>query len=224
MLDTLVSAAALSVLGLAFLTLLGLVTATVTRSVSGYFAASSTSTLSDSDGVTANPTVLAAQPGVLTTHTTDTTGSLTMTNSAHGIITGQRIDVYWAGGQCYGAVAGTVSGNVVPIASVSGGADLPASSTAVTVGIPVSAAFNVVGNNLTMLAAVPGAGQAAYFVWNNGSADQLAQFVTAGGSYEWDNSQGSSSPLAGNAPTVVWIGHNNAANAVTSCIASALTH
>lgn len=228
MLSLLLTVAGLLVLLLTVGGALGLVTLQVTKTLYGYFAGNSTVTITDLHGETANPTVPVAQPGVLTTHSTNTTGTMTMTNALHGITTGQRIDIYWSGGQCYGAVAGTVSGTSVPIASVSGGSNLPASSTAVVVGIATVAVFNVVGNNLSALAATPGLGQDGYIVFNDGTNDDLALYIpnsgTNGGLYEWDNSQGSASPLATYTITKVYMSHDNTAAAVTSMTAIALSH
>lgn len=207
-----------------FLFILGVVTVTVQKNISGgLISASMTQSVTDNVGVLANPNVPAAQPGVLTTHTTNTTGTMTMTNSNHGITTGQRIDIYWTDGQCYGAVAGTVSGTSVPIASVSGGSNLPASSTAVVVGIATSAPFNLTGNNLQalILAATSASG---YFVINDGSSDDFAAFVSAGFVYAWIKGDVAANPLATYTPTTVFISHNSIAGAVPGMQAAAVTH
>lgn len=204
------------------LILLGLVSITVSRSVTGYANGNQTTTFTDAAGVTADPTVLPAQPATLTTHTTNTTGSLTMTNSSHGIVTGQRLDIFWTGGQCYGAVAGTVAGAVVPIASVSGGSNLPASSTPVTVGIPIQTAFVVTGNNLQSLVLV--AGQPGYFVFDQSGTDEYAAYFPAAGVNTWSVGDIGTNPLAGFAITTVWISTNYVTASVTTSLTAAVTH
>lgn len=206
-----------------FLPILGIVTIQIQQQISGFVSFASITTLTDETGILANPTVLAAQPGVLTTHTTNTTGSLTMTNSSHGIVTGQRIDIYWTGGQCYGAVAGTVAGSVVPIASVSGGSNLPASSTAVTVGIPISAPFPVTGNNIQAVAMFT-ATVNGYFVFNNGSADVSATYLLAGQTSSWYVGAAGTNPLASATPTVVWMSHSDTAASHKDLQVMAATH
>ena len=205
-----------------FSILLGLVSVTVQRTVNGYVSGTQSTTLSDVAGVTADPTILAAQPAVLTTHTTNTTGTLTMTNSSHGISTGQRIDIFWTGGQCYGAVAGTVSGTTVPIASVSGGSNLPSSSTPVTVGIPIQAAFVVTGNNLQSLVLV--AGQPGYFVFDASGTDEYAAYFPTAGVNTWSVGDIGTNPLATFSITTVWISTNYVTASVTTSLAAAITH
>ncbi len=208
-------------LGLLVLGVAGTVTVSITKAVGGFINGSQSSVYSDETGVLANPTVPVGQPGVLTTHTTNTTGSLTMTNALHGITTGQRIDVYWAGGQCYGAVAGTVSGLVVPIASVSGGSNLPASSTPVTIGICTSAPFNVVGANLAALVLITGVN--GYFVIANGG-DLVAYYLTAGTMATWGTGDVGVNPILSGTPTKVFMSHTNTTVPATSMMAAAVSH
>lgn len=68
--------------------------------------------------------------GTLSARTGDSVGTLTITG--HGISTGQGVDVYWNSGSNarIGCVAGTVSGDNIPITSGAGDV-LPASSTSV---------------------------------------------------------------------------------------------
>src|SRR5437870_3562372 len=55
-----------------------------------------------------------ALPGSLTTRTDNDTGSVTVIGT-NTIITGDKVDVYWSGGQRRGMTVGTVAGQVVPI-------------------------------------------------------------------------------------------------------------
>lgn len=201
---------------------MGLVTVQINRSCSGYVQGNQTITVTDDNGITANPTIIAAQPGVLTTHTTNATGTMTMTNSSHGLTTGQRVDLYWTGGQCYGAVLGTVSGTTVPIASVSGGSNLPASSTAIVVGIATSVPFSLIGSNLQALVAT--GPQQGYFVYNDGTSDDLAILIVAGGVSIWAVQDPSVNPLAGDTPTKVYVSHSYTVGSVTGMTTAAIVH
>lgn len=95
-------------------------------------------------------TLAAAKTGSLTTRTDNTDGELTMT-AGHGITTAAVIDLYWAGGNRYGVVVGTVATNAVPI---SGGAgdNLPAGSTAITAVVQSTANIYIDGDNTELLA------------------------------------------------------------------------
>jgi hypothetical protein len=206
---------------LTFCILLG-VTMTLTKQVAGLVSGYESAVITSDGGVIGSASVPPAQPAVLTTHTTNTTGSLTMSNSNHGIVTGQRIDIYWTGGQCYGAIAGTVAGEVVPIASVSGGSNLPTSSTPVTVGICTSVTFGVTGNNIQALVGIMPAGQNGYIVFNTGSADLTAWYMTSGFISDWVAGNSGSNPLAGDVTAVAYLSHNNTANAVTGITVAAV--
>lgn len=77
-----------------------------------------------------------AQPSTLSTRTDNTTGTLTMTNSSHGITTGAKIDMYFSGGLARRFVTvGTVSGVSVPFSAGSGD-NLPIATTAVVACVP----------------------------------------------------------------------------------------
>jgi hypothetical protein len=214
---------AISILLIVFGTGLGLVSITFNKSVNGFVGATESVTITDIDGILANPTIPAAQPAVLTTHTTNTTGTLTMTNTSHGITTGQRIDLYWTGGQCYGAIAGTVSGTTVPIASVSGGSNLPASSTAVTVGIATSGGFLVTGNNISALV-MSSPSNLGYFIFNASGTDEYAVLCTSGFCPGWKTGDPGANPLLTYSITQVYMSHNNTTAPVTNMFAAAVTH
>jgi hypothetical protein len=166
-------------------------------------------TLTDNLSVVVQESVLAAQPGVLTTHTDSTHGTLTMTNSGHGIITGQRIDLYWATGQTFNVTVGTVSGTSVPITLSTG--TLPIATTPIVVGIATETLIAVTGNNLSAMLYVAPPGVGAYFVTDTSGADVNAQYVYGanGGSYNWYTGNGITNPLAGDTIISIWMSHND---------------
>jgi hypothetical protein len=132
----------------------------------------------------------AAKVGQLTTRTDNTTGTLTMA-AGHGIVTANRLDVYWTNvdgtkGRRYGVVVGTVATNSVPISGGSGD-NLPPNLTAVTAQVPVAVTeFTLTGNSA--LAIIVAASNGGVLVFREASADALAVSLIAGqpGVYTWD--------------------------------------
>jgi hypothetical protein len=154
-------------------------------------------------------TVPVAQPATLTVRTNNTDGSLTMTNAGHGIVTGQRLDLYWTGGKRFYAVAGTVAGAVVPFTGSTGGGDnLPIATTSLAVGIPTSAAFRVTGDNVTAILLSLPPGWNGYFAFDEaGTVENPAQYVAGGTPFSWPGEN--SNILAGLTVTKLWVSHDN---------------
>lgn len=185
-------------------------------------AAPSQISVTDNLVIVVQESVPAAQPASLTTRTDNTHGTLTMTNSGHGIITGQRIDIQWAAGQTYNVTVGTVSGTSVPITLSTG--TLPAAATAITVGIPQQTLIAITGDNLSALLFVMPAATSGYVVMaTSAPADENAQYIAAAGSYSWYTGSGITNPLAGVTIASVWISHFNVNAAQTPGVA-ALAH
>jgi hypothetical protein len=213
--------------------------------VSGLQSAGGSKIVSDDGAELASPTsVLAAQPGTLSTRTSNVAGTLTMTNADHGIVTGQRFDLYWTGGSCFGVIAGTVSGTSIPFTRVQGGDVLPTASTSIIVGIAQSVSFSVVGDRITALVC----GKASelvrcYYVFLEASNILgLAVLNQAGRSYVWDGTTKATGPVGSgpvgsasisavilnplsNINTVeVYISHANTSAADTGLATIALKH
>lgn len=199
LISILLVAASLLVVG----TVLGLISMGLSKSTTGFLNAAESAAITGNSGIQANPAISAAVTGTLTTRTNGTSGVITMTAGGHGIVTGQRVDLYWAAGRCYGAVVGTVSGTSVPIASVSGGDVLPSTSTAMMVGKITTVPFNVIGNNMQALGAA--GSQSGYFVWADGSSDLFAAYVPGSTVYQWYTGSGITNPLASQTSTKVYM-------------------
>jgi hypothetical protein len=151
-----------------------------------------------------------------------------MNSAAHGIVTGQRLDLYWgplgvkANSRFY-AIAGTVSGTSVPFTGgTGGGSNLPSATTAMTVGIPTSRPFSFTGNNLSSILLAMPAGWDGYFAFDSaGTVEELAIYVVGGYPYSWwsadqngnakfdQNFNPIANPLAGDVPIKLWISHDN---------------
>jgi len=73
--------------------------------------------------------------GTLSTRTDNDTGVVTAAN--HGLLQGDKVDVYWAAGRRYGMEVSSVSGNLVTVGTDAGhvgaGDNFPIATTAVTI-------------------------------------------------------------------------------------------
>lgn len=164
----------------------------------------------------------AAQPATLTTRTDNTHGTLTMTNSGHGITTGQRIDLYWSNGQTYDVTVGTVAGTSVPITLSTG--TLPVATTPINAGIPVQRTIAITGNNLSAALFNNPNNVLAYVVpVAAGPTDSGPQLLQANGSYSWYTGNGITNPWAGVTLSSVWLSHNDT-TAARSVQAGFLSH
>ncbi len=147
-----------------------------------------------------------AWAGLLGTRTSDTAGTITVTESAHLITTGARADLYWTGGCRRGIVVGTVAGESVPFTGGSGD-NLPAEDTAITVALPEELDLTVVGDNVVAIFLYfAGLGQAVFCDGSN--VEKMAQSVGAGQVWDWNNTNGVTNPLTGDTPTKVFVSHN----------------
>lgn len=162
------------------------------------------------NAVIANDSLAAAKTGTLTTRTSNTAGTLTMT-TGHGITTGQRLDIYWSGGSCYGATVGTVATNSVPFTGASGTV-LPAQDTAITAMVPSLETFDLVGDDCVVLAA--GGDAACTILFVNGGTVHLAVVKTSAGAYVWFTGD-TTNPIAGDTVTDVYLSHGSSSGTIS---------
>jgi hypothetical protein len=166
------------------------------------------------------------QPGSLTTRTNNTAGTLLMTNSSHGIITGQKIDVSWALGVAYNATVGTVNNASVPFTLASGDS-LPLANTAIVAATPVTADMTIEGDRLAIIAislelpnpADASLGKVRFLAAN--SAELLAKTMTGNNPQVWDIAGGSANPFAGMTVQNFNASNGSSANPATLKIISA---
>lgn len=172
--------------------------------VHGQFASSRTIT---SDGeVTKNPSLAAAKAGTLTVRTSNSVGTLTM-DTGHGIITGDRLDLYWtdpttgAAKSRYGITVGTVATNSVPITSGAGD-NLPLVDAVISAMVPVLETLPV--DNAAMQALLAGCQYPANIIIRDSVPAVIAAIFIEGGvdTYEWDVSNGITNPFATDAVDV----------------------
>lgn len=199
---------------------LGLASGSFSRQVTiNGVSGSESVTVTGESSILGNPTVLAAQAGTLTTRTSGTAGTLTM-GASHGIITGQRIDLYWSGGKAHTAVVGTVAGTSVPFTAAVGDA-LPIATTAITVGIPNDCVFNCVGDNIQGIIAATGS-SSGYIIFATSSADLLVEYVTPTTPFMYKNTDPGTNPLAGVTVAKVWFSHSSTTGSATDMKAAAV--
>jgi hypothetical protein len=146
-------------------------------------------------------TLNAAKTGTLSTRTSDTVGTLTMTNG-HGITTGQIIDLYWSGGVRYGVTVGTVATNSVPF-SLGAGDNLPIATTAITAVVQQTANLLIDGDETELLAielrsndrTARVAGHVAFY---DAADDLIAEIdLVSNVPQVWDIAGGSANPFTG---------------------------
>ncbi len=209
----------------AFLSRLGLVTGTFIGQLNldGVQSAGSIAIEGESC-VKANPSPLVGQPGVLTVRTSSTVGTLTL-ETGHGVITGQRIDLYWTNdddtaGKAYGLTVGTVSGNSVPFTTAAGDA-LPLVSSDIIAGISNDTVFDVVGDNVQGLL-LSSSTSSGYVVIVDGGGMLLAAYVTPLVPYYWVYGSGVTNPLAGDTSTKVWFSQRGVSATATDMKATAI--
>lgn len=157
-------------------------------------------TLSKPDMIGKEETIPVAQPGVLTVRTDANTGSLTMTNSGHGILTADKIDLYWTNtdgtfGSRRNMTVGTVASLVVPI-DLGSGDDLPAAATAIIAAVVQSFDISIIGNDITALVASADFTRATIVLLSGGTTEELAIVLISGGAYGWVTGDGTN-PIAG---------------------------
>jgi len=140
--------------------------------------------------VTLNP----AKTGTLSARTSDTEGTLTL-ESAHGLVDGDIIDVYWGGGRRYDVVVGTVAGDDVPISGGSGDA-LPAQGTAVTANKQQVIDTDFDGDLLEAIGALCTA-RAHLGFYDTGALLALSLDLGASELWHWLNGGTAANPLAG---------------------------
>lgn len=189
-------------------------TANLTASGYGRSFAENQSVTTDNGWDIGPVTVNAAVAGTLTTRTSDTVGDLTLA-AAHGIVDGDRIDIYWTGGSRQYALVGIVAGTTVPITAGEGDV-LPAATTAVTVcKVRSEGAQAIVHSNIEGVV-VNAPTYATTFVFRTSADAALLTIVLpAGESYIWTTGTGIANPFSAGTVAKVTISHAGTATQST---------
>lgn len=159
-----------------------------------------------------DPSLAAAKTGTLSTRSSDTAGTLTMASS-HGITDADRIDIYWADGQCTSALVGTVATNSVPF-TLATGTVLPLANTAITAMVQHVENFVVALADLQNLC-VGAANAACSATFRDGSGVvgvvRVRPGTTTNKHYIWDVEDGSDAAINDDSLTV-GITHGDSVN------------
>jgi len=155
-----------------------------------------------------SPTVAAGKASTSWTKTDNDTGTAALA-TGHGIVTSDKVDVFWSGGRRYGMTA-AVSGDNVTV-DLGAGDSLPASGTAVVVvkRQVVNAAFDP--DDMTVLLVTTTRRASVVFV-DAGGAVLLALDLAAGECCLWWVNSGLARPMAGNPVSAIHVGNGDSAN------------
>ena len=164
----------------------------------------------------------AAKTGSLTTRTDNTDGELTMAAS-HGITTGQRLNIFWAGGARFNVLVGTVATNAVPISSGTGD-NLPTAATAITASVPTTANVLIDGDNVKLIAIELKTTDttlrtAGHVTFRDAANDQIAELdLVANTPKVYDLEGGDANPFTGDPITYIQAANGNSSTAATLTI------
>jgi hypothetical protein len=151
----------------------------------------------------------AARSGVLTTRTDNNTGVVTL-STGHGVITDDRVDVYWKNESNvwefrYGMSA-TVAGNAVTV-DLGGGDNLPDEASQVILNVAHEEDLVFIGDNTVALGV---GGEAAGVVVFEDDANAETFHVFVGGpesAFVWDSEGGVENPFEGITNAKVFFSH-----------------
>lgn len=158
-----------------------------------------------------SPNVTPAKSYTLTLRTDNDTGELTFADATHGVITGDKIDLYWTVGGVEGTrrnmTVGTVAGAVVPIDGGSGD-NLPALSSTVVAKVPqVEGTVAIVGANVVGITVKAPSYKTQVVFRTSAGAEILAVILAAGDSYTWNSNSGVTNPVTGQTVAKISFSH-----------------
>ena len=159
--------------------------------------------------------VPAAKPGELTTRTDNDTGTLTM-ESGHGIITGDRLDLYWDGGCRRGITVGTVAGLSVPI-DLGAGDNLPLVNTEITAMVPIEQNLDLIGDDMVFLMTF-GEAESQFVFVDSGDVELLYKHNVGDICQEWYSDLDPTNPLDGDTVDLVYLSHADSSDEMTLSI------
>ena len=192
------------------------VTANISANVLGQAFNQDVSTTGDM-GIPFSPTVTKAWAGTLTARVDNDTGTVTITDAAHTILTGDIVDVYFQDATtlewfCHRSMTvGTVAGTSVPI-DAGLGDNLPALNAAVIVAVQHYEDCVVTGNNVTSITFSAGSVSATLILRGAAGAEVAAVVLDPNTSYVWTDKLGLTNPLAGGSVLTASFSHADTVN------------
>lgn len=156
--------------------------------------------------------------GTLTARVDANTGTVTL-SPGHGITTGMKVDIYWAGGVQYNVTVGTVATNAMPF-DLGIGDDLPTASppTAVVVSRRIQVNGDVDGDALNFLSVKQHFDQAnetanSHVDFQDSAGDEIAELdLEANGVQVFDVDGGSDNPFTGDPITKCFVSNGSVTN------------
>lgn len=153
-----------------------------------------------------------AKTGTITARTDGNTGVATLA-TGHGIVSTDRVDVYWTGGKRIGMIA-TVVGNDVSLEGGTG-TDLPALTTAVSVCKVETIVLNLNGTKTVALLFSAGNAMTIMLTDAAGTVVHLQIDLVANDAYQFIKDTYNTSPITGDTVERVFMSHNKTDEALT---------
>lgn len=183
---------------------------TKTMSMGGVNFNSGTTVTADA-AIVNEESVAAGYAGTLTARGSDTAGTVTTTATPTGVTEGDRADLYWSGGCRRGVAVGTVTEKAIAVSGGSGD-NLPVQTTAITIVEPMFLDIIVDGDNVdTIMLYTAKLGQFVFV--SSGDTEEYAVELPAAGSWEWNEADGFTNPIAGDDIIGVYVSHGDTAAA-----------
>lgn len=127
-------------------------------------------------------------------------------------ISSGRVDIYWTiSGVTYihrGATVTSAIGNALYLTG-GAGTTLPAIAQVVQVCVPTELPFTATGDNAVVIGLSTDTFGTFVFTQSDGSTEIWAQSLPAGVSYQWDNNNKQTNPVAGGAIGQLYFSHND---------------
>lgn len=150
-----------------------------------------TVTVASKQNIIVSLTAPKAKSGTLTTRTSGTVGVITLA-TGHGIIGGDKVGLYWAGGQCDADVTGDTS-TTISITTIAGGDALPSAATVIIAGKIAESSIVMSTDDIKAFAIY--AGGAGKVAIRSLSDPLLSRQFSAAGQYSWFTDSGITNPV-----------------------------
>lgn len=168
-----------------------------------------------------NPSLPAGTAGTLSTRTSNTAGVVTV--AAHTLADGDKVDIFWSGGQCYGANVDSHTSTTITFSGAAGTV-LPIATTPVVITKQVAVTLAITYTLLQFLAllfsftssSISSKGQITF---KDSGGSVLANIVlTPGQQAVYDVAGGTANPFSGNVASAVASNGDSASSATLSIV------
>ena len=172
----------------------------------GGISVSASNTLSGNTQESYEATPVAGQDGTLTTRTDDDTGVVTC-ETGHGIETGDKVMIFWLDAGVRKSRTNMDASVATNAATVDGGDgdNLPTQDDDVVVAVQTDLGGAFDGDDLLAIVATS-ARDATLVFYDSGDVVLVKVEIYAGSAWIWQSSQGTTTPITGNAVSYISIG------------------